>query len=176
MFTPTTGYEMHFSLKERNVKKYGKMGDGKWEKRGCVYEQSLFFFTYRIFSKEPHLAGTQRNNDLADFMVAEWKTFDFDRVEAKEYDVLLSYPRNPANVSLYDEDGRHMYQLTMVEEPFFEEENSTHSVYPFNGYTASGDVEVSKLLCYLSPYFFIRIPTLKMLHNDIYFSLKLLTW
>jgi len=96
---------------------------------------------HKIFAKEPHLAGTQRNTELGQFMVSEWKQFGFDRVEAKEYDVLLSYPRSPANISLKDENGKIIHQLTTTEEAFYPEENSTDSVYPFNAYSNSGDVE-----------------------------------
>ena len=47
----------------------------------------------RYFSKEPHLAGSKRNNDLAQDIAKKWKEYGFDQVEMARYDVLMTSPR-----------------------------------------------------------------------------------
>jgi len=48
---------------------------------------------FRYFSKEPHLAGSRRNYDLAQHIVKKWKEYGFDQVKMAKYDVLLTSPR-----------------------------------------------------------------------------------
>ncbi|XP_047135575.1 N-acetylated-alpha-linked acidic dipeptidase 2 isoform X1 [Hydra vulgaris] len=95
----------------------------------------------RYFTKEPHLAGTPIGKKQAEHVKREWDKYGFDKVEIKKYDVLLSYPSTPASVTVQNPDGKLIYTAKTVEEPFFEEERSNLSVYPFNAYSASGDVE-----------------------------------
>ena len=56
----------------------------------CMSKACLCF---RYFSKEPHLAGSKRNNDLAHDIVKKWKEYGFDQVEMAKYDVLMTSPR-----------------------------------------------------------------------------------
>ena len=92
------------------------------------------------------MGGTRRNLELAKFMHDEWKENFIDKVYLKEYYVHLSYPRKPANVTLLSSDRKLLFQAKTTEEPFFKEENSTEIVYPFNAYSASGDVEVKIII------------------------------
>jgi len=94
----------------------------------------------KYFTKEPHLGGTAASLRQARHVAEEWKKFDFDRVELKKYDVLLSYPEKPAVVHLVDHNGTLLHEATMTEEAFFPEENSTESVFPFNAYAPAGNV------------------------------------
>ena len=48
---------------------------------------------FRYFSKEPHLAGSKRNNDLAQVIAKKWKEHGFDQVEMAKYNVLMTSPR-----------------------------------------------------------------------------------
>src|SRR5262245_23757162 len=41
---------------------------------------------HRIFTAEPHLAGSKRNNDLADYVAAEWRKQGLDDVVTRQYD------------------------------------------------------------------------------------------
>ena len=92
------------------------------------------------------MGGTRRNLELAKFMHDEWKVNFIDKVYLKEYYVYLSYPRKPANVTLLSSDRKIMFQAKTTEQPFFKEENDTEIVYPFNAYSASGDVEVKGIV------------------------------
>ena len=54
---------------------------------------TLFVLYFRYFSKEPHLAGSKRNYDLAQYIAKKWKEYGFDQVEMAKYDVLMTSPR-----------------------------------------------------------------------------------
>ena len=97
----------------------------------------------RYFTKQPHLGGTPASAEQAHFVRDTWDSYGFDKVEEKKYDVLLSYPTAPAEVSVVDGNGSVLFEATMTENAFFKEENSSDSVYPFNAYAAPGNVEVS---------------------------------
>jgi len=92
-------------------------------------------------SKEPHMGGTKRSLELAEFIKNEWIGHDFDTVELKDYYPYLSYPRKPAALTMTDRNGTFLYEAKMTEEAYFKEENHTENVYPFSAYTASGDCE-----------------------------------
>lgn len=48
---------------------------------------------HRIFTAEPHPAGSQRNNDLAYYVAQQWQVQGMEDVRIHRYDVLVSYPR-----------------------------------------------------------------------------------
>jgi N-acetylated-alpha-linked acidic dipeptidase len=52
---------------------------------------------HRIFTQEPHIAGSKRNNELADYIAAEWKKQGLEDVIIHRYDV---YGTNPKSASL----------------------------------------------------------------------------
>ena len=52
---------------------------------------------HRIFTREPHTAGSKRNNELADYIAAEWKRQGLEDVVIRRYDV---YGTNPKSASL----------------------------------------------------------------------------
>jgi N-acetylated-alpha-linked acidic dipeptidase len=52
---------------------------------------------HRIFTAEPHVAGSKRNNELADYIAAEWKKQGLEDVVIRRYDV---YGTNPKSASL----------------------------------------------------------------------------
>ena len=54
-----------------------------------VYEEHLRFLT-----KEPHIAGTKRNYELALYVRDKFREFGLEDVELVEYQVLLSYPKD----------------------------------------------------------------------------------
>ena len=61
---------------------------------------------YRYFSEEPHLAGSKRNNVLAQHIAKTWKDYGFDQVEMAKYDVLMTSPRKDrkSKVEIYCHD------------------------------------------------------------------------
>ena len=52
---------------------------------------------HRIFTSEPHLAGSKRNNELADYIAGEWRKQGLEDVIIRRYDV---YGTNPKAASL----------------------------------------------------------------------------
>jgi len=52
---------------------------------------------HRIFTEEPHVAGSKRNNELAEYIAAEWKKQGLEDVVIHRYDV---YGTNPKSASL----------------------------------------------------------------------------
>jgi len=72
---------------------------------------------HRLFTSEPHPAGSKRNNELAEYMAAEWRKQGLQNVVIRQYDVYSSEPKStslemispvPFKASLreaaYDED------------------------------------------------------------------------
>ena len=51
---------------------------------------------HRIFTAEPHPAGSDRNNELAKYVADTWKKQGLEDVTIHEYDVLTGYPKELA--------------------------------------------------------------------------------
>jgi N-acetylated-alpha-linked acidic dipeptidase len=49
---------------------------------------------HRIFTAEPHLAGSPRNNELAKYVAEQWKAQGLDDVVIREYDVYSTEPKS----------------------------------------------------------------------------------
>ncbi len=52
---------------------------------------------HKIFTAEPHTAGSKRNNELADYIAGEWRKQGLEDVVLRRYDV---YGTNPKSASL----------------------------------------------------------------------------
>ena len=52
---------------------------------------------HRIFTAEPHVAGSKRNNELANYIADEWRNQGLEGVTIRRYDV---YGTNPKSASL----------------------------------------------------------------------------
>jgi len=52
---------------------------------------------HRIFTAEPHVAGSRRNNELADYIADQWRKQGLEDVVIRRYDV---YGTNPKSASL----------------------------------------------------------------------------
>ena len=68
---------------------------------------------HRIFTQEPHVAGSKRNNELADYIAAEWKKQGLEDIIIHRYDV---YGTNPKSASLEMIAPTH-YQALLREAP-----------------------------------------------------------
>jgi N-acetylated-alpha-linked acidic dipeptidase len=68
---------------------------------------------HRIFTAEPHVAGSKRNNELAEYIRDEWKKQGLEDVIIREYEV---YGTNPKSASLEMIAPVH-YQATLHEAP-----------------------------------------------------------
>src|ERR1051326_4765275 len=49
---------------------------------------------HRIFTQEPHIAGSKRNNELADYIAAEWRKQGLEDVIIHRYDVYSTAPKS----------------------------------------------------------------------------------
>jgi N-acetylated-alpha-linked acidic dipeptidase len=49
---------------------------------------------HRIFTQEPHVAGSQRNNELAEYIRDEWKKQGLEDVIIRRYDVYATFPKS----------------------------------------------------------------------------------
>ncbi|XP_065067793.1 putative N-acetylated-alpha-linked acidic dipeptidase [Rhopilema esculentum] len=96
---------------------------------------------FRYFTSVPHIGGSKESYEQAKYLADQLRKFGFDKVELKKYYALLSVPRSPGNVSLYDENGTVLFHETITEKPLHSSEGDPREVYPFNAYTASGQAE-----------------------------------
>ncbi|XP_006118445.2 N-acetylated-alpha-linked acidic dipeptidase 2 isoform X1 [Pelodiscus sinensis] len=94
----------------------------------------------RLFTKLPHLAGTEQNLHLAKQIQAQWKEFGLDSAELVHYDVLLSYPNEtqPNYVSIIDDQGHEIFNTSLFEPPPQGYENITGVLPPYNAFSAQG--------------------------------------
>jgi len=92
----------------------------------------------KYFTAEPHVASSSRNNELADFIFKEWKSFGLDDVHFTRYDVLLSFPEE-ITVELI---SPRKYMLSLKEKAYKEDPDTSRSDVgiPYNAYSRSGDI------------------------------------
>ena len=91
----------------------------------------------RELTRTPHLAGTEGNARVADFLAAEYKKAGFE-VETPSYDVLLSYPRS-AKLEIVGEPD---VVLARAEEPIASDPDTAvpEATLPWNAYAPSAEV------------------------------------
>jgi N-acetylated-alpha-linked acidic dipeptidase len=114
----------------------------KWERE---YERRLLALPQpaecdailREVTRAPHVAGTDANARVADFLAAEYRKAGF-AVETPTYDVLLSYPRS-ARLEIVGEPG---VALGRPEEPVASDPDSStpEAAVAWNAYSPSADV------------------------------------
>jgi N-acetylated-alpha-linked acidic dipeptidase len=93
---------------------------------------------HRVFTAEPHLAGSKRNNELAQYIAAEWRKQGLDDVIIHRYDI---YGTNPKSASLEMIAPVH-YQATLRETPLDGDPDSKNPAISsaWLGMSISGDV------------------------------------
>jgi N-acetylated-alpha-linked acidic dipeptidase len=93
---------------------------------------------HRIFTAEPHVAGSKRNNDLADYIASEWKKQGLEDVVLRRYDV---YGTNPKSASL-EMIAPVRYTATLREAPIPGDDDSVNSAISgaWLGMSISGEV------------------------------------
>jgi len=93
---------------------------------------------HRVFTQEPHVAGSKRNNELAEYIRDEWKKQGLEDVIIREYDV---YGTNPKSAFLEMTAPVH-YQATLRESPLPGDDDSKNSAISgaWLGMSISGDV------------------------------------
>jgi len=93
---------------------------------------------HRYLTREPHPAGSARNNDLAQWIASEWKTQGLEDVTVREYDV---YSSRPNEISLEMVTPKH-YKAGLREDAYPQDPDTTnrHVDGAHFGYSASGEV------------------------------------
>ena len=93
---------------------------------------------HRVFTQEPHTAGSKRNNELAEYIAAEWKKQGLEDVVIRRYDV---YGTNPKSASLEMNAPTH-YQALLREAPISGDDDSKNPAISGSwlGMSTSGEV------------------------------------
>ncbi|HET6180539.1 MAG TPA: M28 family metallopeptidase [Candidatus Sulfotelmatobacter sp.] len=93
---------------------------------------------HRIFTAEPHVAGSKRNNELAEYIRDEWKKQGLEDVVIRQYDV---YGTNPKSASLEMIAPKH-YQAVLRETPLDADPDSKNPAVSgaWLGMSISGEV------------------------------------
>jgi N-acetylated-alpha-linked acidic dipeptidase len=93
---------------------------------------------HRIFTSEPHVAGSKRNNELADYIAGEWRKQGLEDVIIRRYDV---YGTNPKAASLEMIAPVH-YQATLREAALDADPDSKNPAISgaWSGMSISGEV------------------------------------
>jgi N-acetylated-alpha-linked acidic dipeptidase len=94
--------------------------------------------THEFLTSEPHVAGSPRNQALAEWIRDEWKSYGFDQVEIVEHQVLLPYPEE-VFVAL---DAPAPQALSLKEDAVEGDPVTARSDVgiPHHAYSASGEV------------------------------------
>ncbi len=122
------GFTGNSSKEERQVEAaLKKLADPK------VYEKHLRFLT-----EEPHIAGSERNYELAIYVRDKFKEFGLEDVELVEYQVLLSYPKD----IIVEMVEPAPFKATLREDGYPVDKDSFNGQVSigFNAYSASGEV------------------------------------
>lgn len=93
---------------------------------------------HRIFTQEPHVAGSKRNNELAEYIRDTWKKQGLEDVVIRRYDV---YGTNPRSASLEMIAPTH-YQALLRETPLDSDPDSKNPAISgaWLGMSISGEV------------------------------------
>ena len=92
---------------------------------------------HRYLTAEPHVAGTPRDRQLAEWTAAEWRKAGLEDVEIVEHHVLLPFPEE---VSV-EMSAPRAWRATLREAPIDVDEDTAADIGPaWHAYSASGDV------------------------------------
>jgi N-acetylated-alpha-linked acidic dipeptidase len=93
---------------------------------------------HRYFTSEPHVAGSKRNNDLAQYIAEEWRKQGLEDVVVRQYDV---YSTTPKSTFLEMVAPAH-YRASLREEPYDADPDTknAHVDPAWTGMSISGEV------------------------------------
>ena len=92
---------------------------------------------HRFLTAEPHLAGSARNRELAEWIRDRWVEYGFDSVDMVEHQVLLPWP---IEVSLSMTEPRP-WQARFSEDPVPGDPDTQTPVLHYSAYSRSGEIE-----------------------------------
>ena len=101
---------------------------------------------HRVFTKEPHMAGTQRNYELAQYMAQQWRAYGLEDVSLIEHPVYLPWPVRYEAALVEPVKER----LSLREEPLPQDKDSYSGDVgiPYCAYSA--DVDVTAPVVYVN--------------------------
>jgi N-acetylated-alpha-linked acidic dipeptidase len=93
---------------------------------------------HRVFTKEPHMAGTKRNYELAQYMADEWRAYGLEDVQLIEHPVYLPWPVR-YQATLVEPVNE---KLSLQEDPIPQDKDSYSADVgiPYCAYSANVDV------------------------------------
>jgi N-acetylated-alpha-linked acidic dipeptidase len=93
---------------------------------------------FRYLTEEPHIAGSPRNKELADYVEAHFKAYGLEDVAMHRYDVLLPYPEH-VSVTMLEP---YEFKASLKEDGYPEDKDSYDAKVgmTYMGMSASGDV------------------------------------
>ena len=89
---------------------------------------------HRYLTDEPHVAGSDRNKHLAEWMRGLWKEYGLDTVEIVEHEVLLPFPTE-MKLTMGSWEAR------FSEDPVPGDPDTRKPVLHYNAYSKSGEIE-----------------------------------
>ncbi|XP_066916274.1 N-acetylated-alpha-linked acidic dipeptidase 2-like isoform X2 [Clytia hemisphaerica] len=91
----------------------------------------------------PHPPGLAQNEKLGNQIADEWGKH-MDKIEKFKYNIYLSYPEAPGEITLHQDNGKNFDKKKLVinNEPSFDEseKNNDKLLYPFNAFSGRGTV------------------------------------
>nr|XP_045619566.1 N-acetylated-alpha-linked acidic dipeptidase 2-like [Procambarus clarkii] len=133
-----------------NVKMMDKLVGDKWDSEPQLNHRIIQLVNttnlrdnLKELTKRPHLAGTERDDQLAIMIQDRFLKLGFDTADLVPYDVLLSRPNhtNPNLITLIDGAGKVVFTSSYKETPIHEDDDDPEFVHAFNAFTPAGDVE-----------------------------------
>ncbi|HVO61360.1 MAG TPA: serine hydrolase [Terriglobales bacterium] len=102
--SPISGFTASSAARENEIEqKFKAIPDPQEERR-----------QHRIFTAEPHLAGSKRNNDLANYVADEWRKQGLEDVVLRRYDVYATEPKS----TFLEMVAPTRYRASLREEPY----------------------------------------------------------
>ena len=127
---------------------FGKpSSEHKIDNIGSVIDPSRIKEYHIELTKSTHLAGSQRNYELAQYIANQFHDFAFDNVELKNYSIRLPFPdeKKPNAVKLFDSLGEVQHTCRNIEVPLNEFEKNNPTTPLFNAHSKPGSVRAPYL-------------------------------
>ncbi|XP_069165778.1 N-acetylated-alpha-linked acidic dipeptidase 2-like isoform X3 [Procambarus clarkii] len=127
-----------------NVKMMDKLVGDKWDSEPQLNHRIIQLVNttnlrdnLKELSRRPHLAGTERDDQLANMIRDRFLKEGFDTADLVPYDVLLSRPNhtNPNLITLTDGAGKVVFTSAYTDTPIHEDDDDAEFVHAFNAYT-----------------------------------------
>ena len=91
---------------------------------------------HRYLTEQPHVAGSDRNRVLAEWVRDRWKEYGFDDVEIVQHDVLLPWPEE-VSVEMSEPS---QWKARLTEDPIPGDPDTDKPVLHYHAYSRSGEI------------------------------------